>query len=195
MSGGRSRSTTRSRATGPTSCSRISGTRSCGWRWRCCAPRCGAPATTCTASRSATPTAEPRRAGGGRARSAGDHRRERPPAARAADLRRGCGWTGERPERLGVQETEAALALAHDTPVPAVAARPADPAAAGERRRAAGGAAGARRRPRPPADRDAGRPRPRGAGARRGDPQRAGGNDPPRSARRARRSAAADHRP
>ena len=43
-----------SRGTAPTSCSPTSATRSCGWRWRCCAPRCGERATTCTGSRFVT---------------------------------------------------------------------------------------------------------------------------------------------
>ena len=107
----------------------------------------------------------------------------------------GLRLTSERPERLGVQETEAALALALDTPVPAVLRDQLDPAASRERRRAAGGAAGAGRRPCPPADGDADRPRPGGAGARRGDPQRACGNNPQQALRRAWRSAAAVHRP
>ena len=160
MSGGRSRSTTRSPATGPTSCSRISAIRSCGWRWRCCAPRCGAPATICTASRFATPHAEPGRAGRGRARPAGDHRRERPPAARAADLRRGAAdrrapgaARGRRTprRRSRSRSTRRSRRSLRDQLVPRLQA---------QRRRAAGGAAGARRRPRPPADRDAGRPCP-----------------------------------
>ena len=133
-------------------------------------------------------------AGGGRARSAGDHRRERTPAARAADLRRAAADRRAPGAPRGAGDRGGARARARHAG-PGRPARPADPAAARERRRAAGGAAGAGRRPRPPADGDAGRPRPGGAGARRGDPQRAGGNDPPQALGRAWRSAAAVHRP
>jgi superfamily II DNA or RNA helicase len=135
-----------------------------------------------------------RRAGRRRPRPARDHRRDRPPLARATHLRRPAarrrppGTTRRRSDRRGPSDRHRHRRV---RPV----ARPDDPPPAAARRSAARRAAGPRRRQGPSARHHARQPCRAGAAARRGDADRARGHHPARSVRRERRPTAAHHGP